>query len=160
MLNSSGDQQDVIDSILSDTEESDNEFFDLKVSTVKPEKESVSSGLRTNSGENLPLKSVHVRAKLIDMIGQVTIYQEYENTEKVPIEAKYVFPLTDTACVCGFEAFINEKHLVGVCKEKQEARREYRQAIEQGKGAYLMDQESVEMFTINIGNLPPSSRLV
>jgi len=104
--------------------------------------EETSSGLKSGSGEDLPLRSVHVRAKLIDMIGQVTMYQEYENTGGSAIEARYVFPL------------------VGVCKEKQQARREYREAIEQGKGAYLMDQETVEVFTVNIGNLPPNSRLV
>ncbi len=127
---------------------------------VEERGEETSSGLKSGSGEDLPLRSVHVRAKLIDMIGQVTMYQEYENTGGSAIEARYVFPLSDTACVCGFEAFINEKHLVGVCKEKQQARREYREAIEQGKGAYLMDQETVEVFTVNIGNLPPNSRLV
>ena len=98
--------------------------------------------------------------QVVDMIAQVTIYQEYENSGDEAIEAKYVFPLTDTACVCGFEAFINEKRLVGVCKEKQEARKEYREAIEQGKGAYLMDQETVEVFTVNVGNLPKKSRCI
>lgn len=127
---------------------------------VKKQKkvDEVQAGLKSSSGQDLPLRSVHVRAKVLDMIGQVTIYQEYENNEAEAIEAKYVFPLTDQACVCGFEAFINEKRLVGVCKEKQQARREYKEAIEQGKGAYLMDQETVEVFTVNIGNLPKNSR--
>jgi len=38
-----------------------------------------------------------------------------------------VFPLEDTAAVCGFEAFINDKHIIGICKEKEEAHREYRE---------------------------------
>lgn len=29
------------------------------------------------------------------------------------MEAKYVFPLDEQAAVCGFEAFINGKHMVG-----------------------------------------------
>lgn len=29
------------------------------------------------------------------------------------LEEKYVFPLDDKAAVCGFEAFINGKHIVG-----------------------------------------------
>lgn len=35
----------------------------------------------------------------------------------MPIEAKYVFPLDDKAAVCGFEAFINGKHVVGEVRE-------------------------------------------
>jgi poly [ADP-ribose] polymerase len=101
------------------------------------------SCLKSKHGDTaIPLRSVHVRAEIIDMVSRVVIFQEFENTTESPIEAVYVFPLEDTAAVCAFEAFINEKHLVGVCKEKQKAHQEYREAIEQKKGAYLMDQES------------------
>lgn len=44
---------------------------------------------------------------------QVIVFQTYTNQSPVPIEAKYVFPLDDKAAVCGFEAFINGKHIVG-----------------------------------------------
>ena len=67
--------------------------------------------------------------------------QLYRNDNNAAIEAKYVFPLDDQAAVCGFEAFINGKHVVGEVKEKEEAHREYREAISKGHGAYLMDQD-------------------
>ena len=67
--------------------------------------------------------------------------QEYVNNSSRAIEAKYVFPLDDKAVVCGFEAFINGKHIVGEVKEKEKAHKEYKEAISQGHGAYLMDQE-------------------
>ena len=44
--------------------------------------------------------------------------------------------------VCGFEAFINGKHIIGEVKEKEQAHREYREAISKGHGAYLMDEET------------------
>lgn len=44
--------------------------------------------------------------------------------------------------VCGFEAFINGKHIVGQVKEKEQAHREYKEAISKGHGAYLMDEET------------------
>lgn len=69
------------------------------------------------------------------------VLQEYENNSKNPLEAKYVFPLGDLAAVCGFEAFINGKHIVGEVKEKETAHREYKKAISEGHGAYLMDQD-------------------
>ena len=58
------------------------------------------------------------------------------------IEAKYVFPLEDSAAVCGFEAFIGDKHIVGTVKEKAQAHKEYKEAIGKGHGAYLMDEEA------------------
>lgn len=36
--------------------------------------ETAQSGLMTNSGKNLPLKSVHVRCSLVDLVSKVTIY--------------------------------------------------------------------------------------
>ena len=39
--------------------------------------------------------------------------QEYKNESNEAIEAKYVFPLDEMAVVCGFEAFINGKHIMG-----------------------------------------------
>lgn len=39
-------------------------------------------------------------------------------------------------------AFINGKHIKGVVKEKEQAHREYKQAISEGHGAYLMDEET------------------
>ena len=39
--------------------------------------------------------------------------QEYYNENNAAIESKYVFPLNEMAAVCGFEAFINGKHIIG-----------------------------------------------
>ena len=44
--------------------------------------------------------------------------------------------------MCGFEAFINGKHIIGEVKEKEEAHRVYKKAISEGHGAYLMDEET------------------
>ena len=114
----------------------------------------------TNSNRALPLKSVHVRAKIVDLVAKVTIFQEYYNDELQLIEAQYLFPLNDQATVCNFEAFINEKHVIGLCKEKEQAHAEYREAVKAGKGAYLIDQETSDLFKVNIGNLPSSCKCV
>ena len=36
---------------------------------------------------------------------------------------------------------MNGKHVVGECKEKELARKEYKEAVARGHGAYLMDEE-------------------
>uniref|UniRef100_A0AAZ3QVK4 Poly [ADP-ribose] polymerase n=1 Tax=Oncorhynchus tshawytscha TaxID=74940 RepID=A0AAZ3QVK4_ONCTS len=123
-------------------------------------KNSVTAGLLDCSGQPLPLQAVHVRARLMDLLSQVIIFQTYTNQSTVPIEAKYVFPLDDSAAVCGFEAFINGKHVMGQVKEKQQARKEYKQAIERGHGAYLMDQDAPDVFTISVGNLPAGATVL
>nr|XP_046259946.1 protein mono-ADP-ribosyltransferase PARP4 [Scatophagus argus] len=130
------------------------------VESIKNPLEDVTAGLLDSSGQQLPLQAVHVKCKLMDLLSQVIIFQKYTNLSSVPIEAKYVFPLADSAAVCGFEAFINGKHVVGQVKEKEKARKEYKQAIEKGHGAYLMDQDAPDVFTISVGNLPPGATVL
>ncbi|XP_059150079.1 protein mono-ADP-ribosyltransferase PARP4-like isoform X2 [Physella acuta] len=119
------------------------------MSKVKP-------GLIGTGNVEVEMRAVHIRAQLVDLAAQVVVLQEYHNNSSQPIEAKYVFPLDDAAAVCGFEAFINGKHIVGEVKEKEVAHKEYKQAISEGHGAYLMDQdeETPDVFTVSVGNLP------
>ncbi|GAA6094683.1 protein mono-ADP-ribosyltransferase PARP4 isoform X8 [Tachysurus ichikawai] len=126
---------------------------------IKKSLEEVTAGLLDSNGQMLPLQAVHVRCKLMDLLSQVVIFQTYTNDRNVPIEAKYVFPLEEGS-VCGFEAFINGKHVIGKVKEKEQARTEYKQAIEKGHGAYLMDQDAPDVFTISVGNLPPGATVL
>ncbi|XP_018410174.1 PREDICTED: poly [ADP-ribose] polymerase 4-like [Nanorana parkeri] len=117
-------------------------------------------GLQGMDGQQIPLESIHVKARIMDLAAQVVIFQTYKNNSFFPIEAKYVFPLDSTAAVCGFEAFINGKHIVGEVKEKQQAHQEYRTAISQGHGAYLMDQDAPDVFTVSVGNLPVRATVI
>ncbi|NXX90925.1 PARP4 polymerase, partial [Centropus bengalensis] len=120
----------------------------------------IKTGLQDRLGNPVPLEGVYIKGRIIDFVAQVVMFQTYTNHNSKPIEAKYVFPLDDKAAVCGFEAFINGKHVVGEVKEKKQAHREYRKAITQGDGAYLMDQDAPDIFVISVGNLPPNSTVV
>ncbi|EHB03069.1 Poly [ADP-ribose] polymerase 4 [Heterocephalus glaber] len=132
---------------------------DYQLPDPKPSS-SVKAGLQDASGNLVPLESVHIKGRIIDFVAQVIVFQTYTNQSHVPIEAKYIFPLDDKAAVCGFEAFINGKHIVGEIKEKEEAQREYRAAVSQGHGAYLMDQAAPDVFTVSVGNLPPKAKVL
>lgn len=46
----------------------------------------------------------------------------------------------------GFTAFINDKKITGVCKEKQAATNNYEDAISEGHGAYLVDKSILLIF--------------
>eukprot|EP00073_Rattus_norvegicus_P053042 XP_017455426.1 PREDICTED: poly [ADP-ribose] polymerase 4 isoform X1 [Rattus norvegicus] len=135
------------------------EVEDFQLPDVKSLKD-VKAGLQDASANPVPLESVHIRGRIIDFVAQVIVFQTYTNQSHVPIEAKYIFPLDDKAAVCGFEAFINGKHIVGEIKEKEEARQEYREAVSQGHGAYLMDQDTPDVFTVSVGNLPPRAKVL
>ncbi|XP_059000138.1 protein mono-ADP-ribosyltransferase PARP4 isoform X3 [Mustela lutreola] len=132
---------------------------DYQLADTKPSS-NFNSGLQDVSGNSVPLEDVHIKGKIIDFVAQVIVFQTYTNRSSVPIEARYIFPLDEKAAVCGFEAFINGKHIVGEVKEKGAAHHEYREAITQGHGAYLMDQDAPDVFTVSVGNLPPKAKVL
>eukprot|EP01102_Stenamoeba_stenopodia_P013992 TRINITY_DN4606_c0_g1_i3.p1 TRINITY_DN4606_c0_g1~~TRINITY_DN4606_c0_g1_i3.p1 ORF type:complete len:764 (-),score=185.45 TRINITY_DN4606_c0_g1_i3:796-3087(-) len=116
-------------------------------------------GLYSSSNAPVPLEGVHVEAKIVDMVAEVNVLQFYSNNEDVAIEANYVFPLDSNAAVCDFQADINGTIIQGKVKEKQQAKREYKEAIQRGDGAYLLEQEKADIFQIFVGNIPPATRV-
>lgn len=132
---------------------------DFQLADIKP-LTNVKAGLQDKSANSVPLDSVHIKGRIIDFVAQIVVFQTYTNQSHMPIEAKYVFPLDDKAAVCGFEAFVNGKHIVGEIKEKEEAQQKYREAVSQGHGAYLMDQDTPDVFTVSVGNLPPRAKVL
>ncbi|CAF4119300.1 unnamed protein product, partial [Rotaria sordida] len=106
----------------------------------------------------VPLKNVNIHSTIRSFAADVTITQVFRNDETMPIEAVYCFPIEEQAAICAFIARIDNREIVAELKEKKEAQKYYTEALEQGHGAYLMEQDekSQDNFIINVGALPPS----
>jgi hypothetical protein len=107
----------------------------------------------------MPLDGVHVSVRVVDLVAEVQVMQFYVNNESRPVDAEYIFPLDEKAAVCGFEAELPTKLLIGEVREKQEARAEYNAAIARGETAALLEQDKPDVFKQKIGNIPPHSRV-
>ena len=118
---------------------------------MKPEKSHCC--LVTDKGSSIPLEGVSIEGKVSGRSSRVTVRQRYHNTEKVDVEAVYVFPLEEGSAVCGFEARVGERVLKGQVEEKERAFEIYDDAMSAGHGAFLLDQERPDVFTASVGNL-------
>ena len=112
---------------------------------------------RVEKNLHVPLKSVHVEAKIRSFAADVQITQVFRNGETNPIEAVYCFPIEERAAVYSFTARIDDREIVAQLKAKKQAQQEYTDALQQGNGAYLLEQDekSQDNFIINVGALPP-----
>jgi Ca-activated chloride channel family protein len=120
----------------------------------------VNSGLFSSADRKpIPLDRVRVEARVVDAAARVTIRQAYRNLERVPLEVVYTFPLDEGAAVCGFEASVDGVRYVGRVMERDEAFRQYDDALEAGHGAYLLDEERADVFTASLGNLNPGAHV-
>jgi hypothetical protein len=117
-------------------------------------------GLFTKEDAPVPLAGVAIDAAISTLCARVTVTQRFVNREQTPIEAVYVFPLDEGAAVCGFEAIIDGTLVVGEVKERETAFKMYDEAMEQGHGAYLLDEERPDVFQASVGNLPPGKEVL
>lgn len=94
----------------------------------------------------IPLTGVRAEATVTDVACEVRLTQRYRNDEDQPLEVAYTFPVDSRAAVCGFEAEIDGRKLIGKVMSVTEARETYDDAIASGGGAYLLEQ-STEAFS-------------
>ena len=115
---------------------------------------------RQESGK-CPLQNVSLTGLIRDTVAQSTVVQTYVNPlEDAAIEAVYSFPLYEGVAVCGFEAEVDGRKIVGRVQEKIAARKEYESAKKAGKVASLLEEETPDTFQASVGNIPPSKTVV
>ena len=105
--------------------------------------------------DDLPLKSTCASVEISGMVADVIIEQTYKNDGSRPLEAIYVFPMSDKAAVYSLEMHIGTRIIVASIKEKNAARQEYEEAKEDGHRASLLEQERPNVFTMNVANIKP-----
>lgn len=104
----------------------------------------------------IPLKHTNVSAAIAGYISTVDVVQQFHNPYDEKIEAVYVFPLPVNAAVQDFLMTIGERRIRGIIREKEEAKRIYAEARQQGYVAALMTQERPNIFTQSVANIEPN----
>ncbi|HTZ18228.1 MAG TPA: VIT domain-containing protein [Dissulfurispiraceae bacterium] len=105
--------------------------------------------------DQLPLKSTSADVNISGVIADVKVTQIYKNEGKRPIEAIYVFPASTRAAVYGVRMTIGERVIVAKIKKRDDARREYEQARQEGRSASLLEQQRPNVFQMNVANIMP-----
>lgn len=116
--------------------------------------------VETTAGKRqLPLAGVQITARVVDTVAEVRVCERFRNDFDEFLEAIYIFPLSGSSVVSSFEMRIGTRVIRGAVKERTQARKDYTQALEQGKRAALLEQERDDVFTVSIGNLPPGEEV-
>ena len=112
----------------------------------------------TMTNVSVPLINVHYDVQVKSFASRITIQQTYRNTESSDdLECVYGFPINDQAAVIGLTVQIGNRTLSSSFKKKDEAFKEYSEALAKNNGAYLLDQSerSDDTFVLSVGRLPP-----
>ncbi|KAK5053301.1 hypothetical protein LTR84_002275 [Exophiala bonariae] len=110
----------------------------------------------------LPQVQLSSSTTILATTSRTTLRQTFINDGSTKLEqVQYTFPLYDGVSVVGFTCTIGSKTIVGVVKEKQQARVDYQEAISRGETAGLLEQlpEASDVFTTSIGNVPANEKI-
>ena len=106
------------------------------------------------------LLNTDVDISVSGLVARVSVRQEFRNEGSEWVEGVYVFPLPDKAAVDRMRLHVGERIIEGEIREKEQARKEYEQAKEQGKRASLVEQHRANLFTTSVANVAPGELVV
>ncbi|RVX68790.1 hypothetical protein B0A52_07676 [Exophiala mesophila] len=111
----------------------------------------------------LPQVELSSSTTILATTSRTVLRQTFINPEKSSLkELQYTFPLYDGVSVVGFSCTVGSKTIVGVVKERQQAKADYQAAVDRGETAGLLEQlqEASDVFTTAIGNVPANENVL
>ncbi|MCF6325398.1 MAG: marine proteobacterial sortase target protein [Gammaproteobacteria bacterium] len=101
-----------------------------------------------------------VQIEVTGMIARSALKQTFKNDSGRWLEGVYVFPLPENAAVDRLRMQIGERLIEGVIKPREEAKRLYKKARNEGRKASLIEQERPDLFTSSVANIAPGETVV
>ena len=106
-----------------------------------------------------PTVETEVAIQVTGMIARTRLSQVFHNPGTEFVEGVYVFPLPEKAAVDHLWMRIGERVIEGQVKEKEEARRTYEKAKQEGRKAALLEQQRPNLFTNAIAHIGPGENV-
>lgn len=111
------------------------------------------------SVDQLPLKDTRVDISVSGVIADVKVRQIYRNEGARPINASYVFPASTRAAVYAMRMQLGNEIIVAKIKEREQAKKDFEKAKEEGKSASLLEQQRPNVFSMSLANLMPQEQV-
>lgn len=105
------------------------------------------------------LLETEVAIEVTGLLSYTTVRQQFRNDSGAWAEGRYSFPLPDDSAVESLTIMIGDRLIQGEIQERSQALETYRQARNEGRVAGLVEQQSGNMFTTRIANIPPGETL-
>jgi Ca-activated chloride channel family protein len=102
-----------------------------------------------------PILGATVEVKVTGIIARARVTQVFTNSSKEWLEGIYFFPLPEGAAVDTLWMQVGDRTIQGVVQEKEEARRTYEDAKQQGVKTTLVEQQDPNVFTTAVANIGP-----
>lgn len=127
---------------------------------LDPSSPSSGGRLVATDGRALPYRGADLAVDAMGGLARVTLRQVFENPYDEPLRLTYTLPLPTDAAVAGFAFELADRRIQGEVDLRHRARERFEEAILDGRSAALLEEERSSVFTQELGNVPPRSRVV
>ena len=100
-----------------------------------------------------PLARSALQVTITDLVAEYELRHVFRNDTADAIEAVYSFPVPLDSAFMGMEAALASEQLVAQVLPRQQASRNYDDAIAEGDSAVLLERLEPGMLCVNLGNL-------
>ncbi|MEW5849568.1 MAG: VIT domain-containing protein [Myxococcota bacterium] len=111
--------------------------------------------LYADDGRALPLKDASMHVEACAGVATVVLTQRFENPYAEPLHVTYLMPLPHDGAVSGYAFLLGERRVVGEVDRKARARERFEEALSEGRTAGLVEEVRANLFTQELGNVPP-----
>ncbi|HEY8079758.1 MAG TPA: VIT domain-containing protein [Labilithrix sp.] len=111
-------------------------------------------------GRVVPLASASLRIEAGGGLARIVLEQTFENASDDVLRLTYKMPLPVDGAVSGYAFVIGDRKIIGRVDPKAQARQRFEKALAEGRTAALLEQEKADIFTQEIGNVPPRKTIV
>jgi Ca-activated chloride channel family protein len=113
-----------------------------------------------SDGRTFPLRGLTIRADARGGLATVVLQQHFANPYAEPLRASYLVPLPPDGVLAGYAFRIGDRRIVGEVDRIDAARERFEVALVEGHTAGLVEQERANLFTLELGNIPPHAEVV
>lgn len=114
----------------------------------------------TADGRVLSLQGVDLHVDARGGLARVMLEQCFRNPLPEPRHVTYLLPLPVDGAVSAFAFRIGARRITGEIDRRALARERFDEAIAEGRTAALLEQERTNLFTQELGNIPPDTEVV
>ncbi|MCW8885904.1 MAG: marine proteobacterial sortase target protein [Motiliproteus sp.] len=125
-------------------------------------KENANLELKIENGSSYQalLQHTDVHFDITGLLVRTRVIQTFSNGSSQWAEGIYTYPLPENAAVDRLRMKIGERVIEGQIKERQQARKTYEQAKQQGQRASLIEQQRPNIFTTSVANIAPGDAVI
>jgi hypothetical protein len=107
--------------------------------------------------KNIPLKSSHLEAKVVNSVVNIKYSQTYVNNDEAPLEVTYKYPADSFFSITGVHIKLDDKEIDAVIMDKEQAKEKYDDAVAAGHTATKLnfDESLPDILELAIGAIQP-----